>query len=76
MSRVLVVDDDPHIVRTLEIMLSDDGYDVVTSKTGEEALERLEQQTVDVAFIDLQLPGISGTDVLRHIRDSIATSRQ
>jgi NtrC-family two-component system response regulator AlgB len=69
MSRVLVVDDDPHIVRTLEIMLSDDGHEVVTSSSGEGALERLAQQAVDVALVDLQLPGISGIDVLRHLRD-------
>ncbi|HUU01057.1 MAG TPA: sigma-54 dependent transcriptional regulator [Myxococcota bacterium] len=69
MSRILVVDDDPHIVRTLEIMLRDDGYEVVTSASGEEALERLSQHSVDVALVDLQLPGISGTDVLRHLRD-------
>ncbi|MFO8071758.1 MAG: sigma-54 dependent transcriptional regulator [Polyangia bacterium] len=70
MRKILVVDDDPHIVRTLEIMLSDDEYEVVTSSSGEEALEKLAQHAVDVALVDLQLPGISGTDVLRHLRDS------
>ncbi len=69
MSRILVVDDDPHIVRTLEIMLGDDGHELVTAGSGEEALERLEHAMVDVALLDLQLPGISGVDVLRHLRD-------
>ena len=69
MSRILVVDDDPHIVRTLEIMLRDDGHDVVSAASGEEALDHLKQRNVDVALIDLELPGISGTDVLRQLRD-------
>jgi len=69
MSTVLVVDDDPHIVRTLEIMLRDDGHEVVTAASGEEALERVARHAVDVALVDLQLPGIDGTAVLRHLRD-------
>lgn len=70
MRNILVVDDDPHIVRTLEIMLSDDGYEVLTSSSGEEAIEKLSQHVVDIALVDLQLPGISGTAVLRHLRDN------
>jgi NtrC-family two-component system response regulator AlgB len=70
MSRILVVDDDAHIVRTLEIMLQGDGHEVLSAKSGEEALDRLERQSVDVALVDLQLPGMSGTDLLRHLRDA------
>jgi NtrC-family two-component system response regulator AlgB len=70
MSKVLVVDDDAHIVRTLEIMLEDDGHEVFTARSGEEALVRLERQGVDIALVDLQLPGMSGTDLLRHLRDA------
>ena len=68
MSRILVVDDDPHIVRTLEIMLKDDGHEVFVALTGEAALERLKTNEIEAAFIDLQLPGIGGADVLRYIR--------
>ena len=70
MSTILVVDDDPHIVRTLEIMLEDDGHAVITASTGEEALEQLTRESVDIALVDLQLPGMSGTDVLRRLRDT------
>jgi NtrC-family two-component system response regulator AlgB len=69
MTRILVLDDDPQIVRTLEIMLRHDGHDVLTASSGEEALERLEKDAVDIALVDLQLPGISGTEVLRKLRD-------
>jgi NtrC-family two-component system response regulator AlgB len=70
MSRILVIDDDPHIRRTLEILLRGDGHDVLGAASGEEALERLERERVDIALVDLQLPGMSGTDVLRRLRDA------
>ena len=69
MTRILVVDDDPHILRTLEIMLGDDGHQVVTASSGEEALGKLAGGSVDIALVDLQLPGMSGTDLLRQLRD-------
>lgn len=70
MSHILVVDDDPHIVRTLEIMLVDDGHQVTCAASGEEALEKLKPDWFDIALVDLQLPGIDGADVLRSIRDN------
>ncbi len=69
MSPILVVDDDPHILRTLEIMLRDDGYEVTTASSAEEALERLAQRSVSIALIDLMLPGMGGAELLRRIRD-------
>ena len=69
MSRILVVDDDPDILRTLEIMLVGDGHEVVTAGAGEPALELLKRHTVDIALVDLQLPGMSGSSVLKTIRD-------
>lgn len=69
MSRVLVVDDDKHILRTLQILLSEDGHDVFTAASAEAALPLLEEQILDVALLDLQLPGMSGTDLLRIMRD-------
>jgi len=70
MSRILAVDDDPHILRTLEILFQDDGHQVFTAGSGEAALELLEQEAVDVAFVDLQLPGMDGNELLRRIRDA------
>ena len=69
MSRILVLDDDPHIVRTLEIMLRGDAHEVFTAGTAEHALELLQTTTVDLALVDLQLPGMSGTEFLRQLRE-------
>lgn len=69
MSRVLVLDDDPHIVRTLQILLEGDGHEVLTASSGEEALDLLSREGADIALVDLQLPGMGGTEVLRALRD-------
>ena len=69
MSRILVTDDDPHILRTLEIMLRNDGHEVWSATDGESALELLAVEPADIALVDLQLPGMSGLDLLRHLRD-------
>jgi len=69
MSRILVLDDDPHIVRTLEIMLRGDDHEVFTAGSAEDALEMLQTETVDLALVDLQLPGMSGTAFLRQLHE-------
>jgi NtrC-family two-component system response regulator AlgB len=56
-------------VRTLEILLRGDGHEVVTAVSGEAALPLLLREAVDVALVDLQLPGMSGTELLRALRE-------
>ena len=69
MSRILVLDDDPHILRTLEIMLHDDGHQVWGVQNAESALTFLEKESVDIALVDLMLPGMSGLEFLRKLRE-------
>jgi DNA-binding NtrC family response regulator len=66
--RVLVVDDEPHIRRIVEMALGDRGYDVLTASTAEDAAELLSEQSVDVVVTDLQLPGRSGMELLADLR--------
>ena len=68
MTRVLVVDDEPQIVRGLRTNLRARGYDVVTAPDGEEALAAAARERPDVAIVDLGLPGIDGVDVIEGIR--------
>lgn len=69
MSRILVLDDDTHIQRTLDIMLRADGHTVVCAASGEAALELLQHECVDTALVDLQLPGMNGIEFLQKLRD-------
>jgi len=66
-ARILVVDDEQSVIDLLSVILEEDGYDCVTVATGEDALKRLSMDNIDVALVDLRLPGISGMDVLREI---------
>ena len=66
--RVLVVDDDPTIVRTLRINLRARGLEVEGVSTGADALASLAEEPADLVILDLGLPDIDGVDVLRRIR--------
>ena len=68
MTRVLVVDDEPQILRALKINLSVRGYEVVTASTGSGALRAAAERTPDVVILDLGLPDISGIEVLAGLR--------
>jgi two-component system response regulator AtoC len=67
-ARVLVVDDEPNMCRSLAILVSDEGRrDVDTARSGEEALVKL-KQPADVLLCDLSMPGLDGLEVLRRVR--------
>ncbi len=68
MTRILVVDDEPHILRALGINLKARGYDVDLAPTGEEALTVAARHHPDAVVLDLGLPGIDGIDVIRGLR--------
>jgi two-component system KDP operon response regulator KdpE len=68
MTRILVVDDEPQILRALRINLSARKYDVVTAADGAQALESTRSDRPDIVVLDLGLPDIDGVDVIRHLR--------
>jgi two-component system KDP operon response regulator KdpE len=68
MSRVLVVDDEPQIVRGLKVILRDAGYEVETAETKAGALAALASRPPDAMVLDLVLPDGSGVEVCREVR--------
>ena len=68
MRRMLVVDDERDICDCLEQFFRSRGFSVSSAFSGEEALERLHQEPVDVLLLDLLLPGLSGIEVLRRAK--------
>ncbi len=68
MTRVLVVDDEPQILRALRTSLQGAGYEVVTAETAEQALTALAVDPPDAVILDLVLPDGRGTDVTRELR--------
>jgi len=67
---ILVVDDEPQLRRAMKATLTDLGYSVVEAKTGEEALNLLRRESVDLVLLDLNMPGIGGLEACRAIRET------
>lgn len=70
MTRILLVDDEPHIIALLERALRTENLEPVVAEDGETALELLDAEEIDLVILDVGLPGIDGFDVLRRIRAS------
>jgi two-component system KDP operon response regulator KdpE len=67
--RILVCDDDRQIIRALRLMLREAGYEVLTSETGEGALDIAALRAPHAAIVDLMLPDIPGIEVCRRLRE-------
>ncbi|MCA9728755.1 MAG: response regulator, partial [Candidatus Eisenbacteria bacterium] len=69
-TRVLVIDDEPSIARSLTRVLTDRGYEVTCTSTGTDGLAKVESLQPHVVMLDLKLPDGSGFNVLSRIRES------
>ena len=69
MTRVLVVDDEPAILRAIQASFTARGYDVVTATTGEGGVSAIALEPPDVVVLDLGLPDIDGLEVCRRVRE-------
>jgi two-component system, NtrC family, response regulator len=67
-SQILVIDDEKNYLLILETILGEEGYNVTALNDPEMALSYLDESEVDVVITDMKMPGISGQDVLEHIR--------
>ncbi|HID77979.1 MAG TPA: response regulator [Planctomycetaceae bacterium] len=65
---VLIVDDEGNMRESLAAILLDEGYEVATASTGEEAVRLCDQREFDVVLMDVRMPGMDGMEVFRHIR--------
>jgi two-component system KDP operon response regulator KdpE len=67
--RILVVDDEPQILRALRVVLRDAGFEVVPAETAAEALDRAAVRPPEAAIVDLMLPDLDGVEVTRRLRE-------
>ena len=68
MTKILVVEDEESVLDPLELLLTKEGFSIITARDGKEALEKFAQTSPDLILLDLMLPEISGTEVCRQIR--------
>jgi two-component system, OmpR family, KDP operon response regulator KdpE len=69
-STILIVDDEPQIRRVMRTTLASQGYTVLEAKNGEEALEALRSKHPGLILLDVNMPGMSGLDACREIRET------
>ncbi len=65
---VLIVDDEPSIIKSLTGILSDEGFDVSSASNGYEALKVIEQESPDLVLLDIWMPGFDGIETLKEIK--------
>lgn len=66
--KVLIVDDEPNIVVSLQFLMSQCGFEVITATSGEEAIETIMKFNPDLILLDVMLPGIDGYEVCEIVR--------
>ena len=67
-TKVLIVEDDPHILLGLEEVLKSDGFDVAVCNRGDQAIEAVRKQRPALVVLDVMLPGMSGYDICKELR--------
>jgi two-component system alkaline phosphatase synthesis response regulator PhoP len=73
-AKVLVADDEPHLLRLVKFRLEREGYEVLTAVDGESALEMARTEQPDLCVLDVMMPKRSGFDVLRELRSDDSCS--
>lgn len=68
--RLLLIEDDPTTLKSLEMMLKAEGFNVFSTMHGEEGLDLVKVYDYDLVILDLALPDVDGSDVLKHMRRS------
>lgn len=68
--KILVVDDDPYILMSLEFLMKKNGFDVMVARNGTEALEIVEKQVPDIVLLDIMMPDVDGYAICKHIKGS------
>lgn len=69
---ILIADDEPNIVISLEFLLEREGYRVLVARDGQDALDAMARKQPDLVLLDVMLPRLSGYDVCQRIRDNPA----
>jgi two-component system alkaline phosphatase synthesis response regulator PhoP len=68
MKKILVADDEPYVLRSIEYTLQKAGYTVTTAVDGEEALTKIKAENPDLVFLDIQMPKMDGNEVCKQLR--------
>lgn len=68
--KILVVDDDPYILMSLEFLMKKNGFDVMVARNGTEALEIVDKQIPRLVLLDIMMPDVDGYAICKHIKSN------
>jgi DNA-binding response OmpR family regulator len=68
--KILVVDDDPYILMSLEFLMKKNGYDVMVARNGTEALDIVEKQIPNIVLLDIMMPDVDGYEICKYIKSN------
>ena len=66
--KILIVDDEPNILLSLEYLMKREGFEVSVARDGLQAIEAIERDTPDLVLLDVMMPGKTGLEVCQHVR--------
>ena len=66
--KILVAEDEPMLLKTIELKLKKEGYEVITTSDGREAVAKIEESDPDMVITDIMMPYVSGLEIVAHIR--------
>jgi DNA-binding response OmpR family regulator len=72
--KVLIVDDEPSILMSLEFLMHKEGYEVFVARNGAEALEIINQETPDLIILDIMMPDVDGYEVCQLVKTNTSTN--
>ena len=75
-ARILIVDDDESIRKTMTAILEDEGYMVDSASSGKEAIQKTNNTTYNLALLDIRLPDMEGVELLKLMKDSVPRTRK
>jgi two-component system alkaline phosphatase synthesis response regulator PhoP len=73
--RILIVEDDPSVLRAISYMLEKEGYSVLTAMNGLEGLKKAKEENPDLLVLDVMLPGIDGFEICHRLRAESPTAK-
>ena len=68
--KILIVDDEPSVIVSVQFLMEQNGYDVMLAFSGEEAMEIINEKKVDLILLDIMLPVIDGFEVCQRVREN------
>ena len=75
MKKILIVDDEPNIVMSLEYIFKKENYEVFIARDGAEAIEIVENSIPDIILLDIMMPNVDGYQVLNYLKESEVLSK-